>query len=147
MHPAKTQISLGICPVWSESLLCALWVAKDPSFLHADSEDSDQTGRMPSLIWVFAGHRTTLLVLSRGGSVVCLVAVSELPDMLLNFVAEQAGFSQLQRQVISWCGSYKMVDQLDKLMFLSPYAHTSDSLAYVLFISLSTKITKFVSEL
>ena len=25
--------------------LCAQWVAKDPWFLHADSEDSDQTGR------------------------------------------------------------------------------------------------------
>ena len=24
--------------------------SKDPSFLHADSEDSDQTGRMPRLI-------------------------------------------------------------------------------------------------
>ena len=36
---------------WSESSLCAQWVAKDPSFLHADSEDSDQTGRMPRLIW------------------------------------------------------------------------------------------------
>ena len=46
MRPAKTQISLGIRPVWSESSLCAQWVAKDPSFLHADSEDSDQTGRM-----------------------------------------------------------------------------------------------------
>ena len=31
-----------IRPVWSESSLCAQWVAKDPSFLHADSEDSDQ---------------------------------------------------------------------------------------------------------
>ena len=39
VRPAKTQISLGICPVWSESSLCAQWVAKDPSFLHADSED------------------------------------------------------------------------------------------------------------
>ena len=38
-----------------ESLLYAQWVAKDPSFLHADSEDSDHTGRMPRLIWVFAG--------------------------------------------------------------------------------------------
>ena len=54
MRLAKTQISLGIRPVWSESLLCAQWVAKDPSFLHADSEDSDQTGRMPRLICVFA---------------------------------------------------------------------------------------------
>ena len=42
VRPAKTQISLGIRPVWSESLLCTQWVAKDPSFLHADSEDSDQ---------------------------------------------------------------------------------------------------------
>ena len=33
-----------------------LRVAKDPSFLHADSKDSDQTGRMPRLIWVFTGH-------------------------------------------------------------------------------------------
>ena len=46
VHPAKVQISLGIRPVWSESSLCAQWVAKDPIFLHADSEDSDQTGRM-----------------------------------------------------------------------------------------------------
>ena len=39
-----------------QSLRCALiWVAKDPSFLHADSKDSDQTGWMPRLIWVFAG--------------------------------------------------------------------------------------------
>ena len=28
---------------------CAQWVAKDPMSLHADSEDSDQTGRMPRL--------------------------------------------------------------------------------------------------
>ena len=65
VHPAKTQISLGIRPVWSESSLCAQWVAKDlsvrhvtkdPSVCHADSEDSDQTGRMPRLICVFAGR-------------------------------------------------------------------------------------------
>ena len=37
--PAKTQISLGICPVWSESSLWAQWVAKDPMLLHADSKD------------------------------------------------------------------------------------------------------------
>ena len=38
----------------SESLLCVQWVAKNQSFLPADSEDSDQTGRVPRLIWVFA---------------------------------------------------------------------------------------------
>ena len=41
VRPAKTQISLGILPVGSEFSLCAQWVAKDPMFLHADSEDSD----------------------------------------------------------------------------------------------------------
>ena len=62
--PEKTQISLGIRRVWSES---SQWL-KDPSFLHADSEDSDQTGRMPRLIRVFARPTIILLVLSWGGS-------------------------------------------------------------------------------
>ena len=52
----QTQISLGIRPVWSESLLCAQWVAKGSVLLQADSEDSDQTGRMRRLIGVFAGR-------------------------------------------------------------------------------------------
>ena len=42
VRPAKTQISLDNRPVWSESWLCVLWVAKDPSFLQAESENSDQ---------------------------------------------------------------------------------------------------------
>ena len=46
----------------------SLHCAKDPSFLHANSEDSDQTGRMPRLIWVFAGCTLILLVLSCHGS-------------------------------------------------------------------------------
>ena len=36
MRPAKTQISLGIHPVWSESWLYTQWVAKEPSFLNVD---------------------------------------------------------------------------------------------------------------
>ena len=55
LRPVKTQISLGIRPIWSESS-GAQWVAKDSSFLHADSKDSDQTGRTPRLNWVFAGR-------------------------------------------------------------------------------------------
>ena len=39
-----------------QSSLCTQWVAYEPSFLHEDSEDSDQTGRMPRLILVFAGR-------------------------------------------------------------------------------------------
>ena len=56
VRPAKTQLNLGIHPVWSESSLCAQRLAEDLSFLYGDSEDSDQTGRMPKLIWVFAGR-------------------------------------------------------------------------------------------
>ena len=51
-----------------QSSICAQWVAKDPRFLHADSEDSDQTGWMPRLIWVFTGRTAILLVLSCRGS-------------------------------------------------------------------------------
>ena len=55
MHPAKTQISLGIRPIWSESSLSA-WRNLGPLATHwAHSEDSDQTGQRPRLIWVFAG--------------------------------------------------------------------------------------------
>ena len=68
VRPAKTQISLGICPVCSESSLCAQWVAKDPRFLRADREDADQTWRMPRLIWVFAGRTLILLILLCRGS-------------------------------------------------------------------------------
>ena len=67
VRPAKTQLSFGIQLVRSEFSLCAQWKAKDPSFLYVDSEDSDQTGRMPKLISVFAG-RTILLVMSCAGS-------------------------------------------------------------------------------
>ena len=70
VHPVKTQTSLGIRPVWSVSSMCAYWVAKDPSFLHADSKDSAHTGQMPRLIWGFAGRTLILLVLSCRGSFV-----------------------------------------------------------------------------
>ena len=50
------------------SIFAVQLVAKGPSFLHADSEESDQTVRMPRLIWVFAGRTATLLVLSCRGS-------------------------------------------------------------------------------
>ena len=56
VRPAKTRISLGIRPVWSESSLSA-WRKLGSLATHwAHSEDSDQTGRMPRLIWVFAGR-------------------------------------------------------------------------------------------
>ena len=57
--PAKTQISLDIRPVWSESSQCAQWVAEDPMFLHAKSEDWSVSS---------LGAVAILLVLSCGGS-------------------------------------------------------------------------------
>ena len=68
VRPAKTQISLGIRPVWSGSSLSA-WRKLGSLATHwAHSEDSDQTGRKTRLIWFFAGRTTTLLVLSCRGS-------------------------------------------------------------------------------
>ena len=80
VRSAKTQISLGIRPVGSESSLCTQWVAKDPSFLQADRED--QPGRMPRLICVFAGRTVTLLVLSYRGSYFLIRTVSHYEDLL-----------------------------------------------------------------
>ena len=47
---AKTQISLDITSVSQKSSQYAQWVAKGSNFLHADSEDTDQTELMPRLI-------------------------------------------------------------------------------------------------
>ena len=77
VHPAKSQISLGICPVWSESSLCAQWVATDPSFLHADSEDSDQTGGWYVMLNLKRNERS---ILPQLGVVLCS-CVSILDDM------------------------------------------------------------------
>ena len=55
VFPAKTQIGLGIHPVWSEFSL-STWRKLGSLATHrVHSEDSYQTGRMPRLIWVFAG--------------------------------------------------------------------------------------------
>ena len=57
VHPAKIQISLGICPVWSESLLSAWRSFGSLATQRKPSEDCDQTRRMPRLIWVFPGPK------------------------------------------------------------------------------------------
>ena len=61
VRPAKTQVSLVIRPVWSESSLSAWRIIG--SFCYPKSTQKD-SGRMPRLIWVFARRTTTLLVLS-----------------------------------------------------------------------------------
>ena len=63
-----TTNKMSVRPVWSESSLSA-WRKLGSLATHwAHSEDSDQTGRMPRLVWVFAGRTLTLLVLSCRGS-------------------------------------------------------------------------------
>ena len=81
MRPAKTQINLGIRqPGFLASLgswpsLIRAWRKLGSLATHwAHSKDSDQTGRMPRLIWVFAGRTAILLVLSCRGSYVCYAA-------------------------------------------------------------------------
>ena len=48
--------------------MCTQWVAKNPNFLHADSEDSDQPGQSDlSLCWVhthFVGFDMSRLILT-----------------------------------------------------------------------------------
>ena len=62
VHPVKTQISLGIRPVWSESSLSAWRKLGSLATRWAHSEDSDQPGR--SLRWAhshFVGFVTRQL--------------------------------------------------------------------------------------
>ena len=75
VRPAKTQISLGIRLVWSESLLSAWRKVGSLATYWAHSEDTDKTGRMPRLIEVFAGRTFILLVLSCRGSMFTLLFV------------------------------------------------------------------------
>ena len=56
VRPVKTQISLGIHPVWSESSLSAGRKLGSLATHWAHSKNSDQTGWIPRLIWVFAGR-------------------------------------------------------------------------------------------
>ena len=56
LHPTKTQISLRMRAVWSESSLSA-WRDWILGYQNAASEYSDQTARMRRLIWIFAGRR------------------------------------------------------------------------------------------
>ena len=70
--PRDKTNNVAMRPVWSESSLSAWRKLRPVATNWAHSEDTDQTGRLPRLIWVFAGRTATLLVLSRGGSIIFL---------------------------------------------------------------------------
>ena len=111
VRPAKTQISEGIRPVWSENSLSA-WRKLGSIATHwAHSEDSDQTGRMSRLIWVFAGRTVTLLVLSRGGSnklVLCMV-------FIFNHVFFGRSNSKTETGIIWWYLGFRLEEVSDWL--------------------------------
>ena len=66
-----------ICPVWSESLLSA-WRKLGSLATHwAHSEDSDQTGRMPRLIWVFAWRTCHFVVCHEAAQFISLSEYKE----------------------------------------------------------------------
>ena len=64
LRPVKTQIKLGIRPVWSASFLSTWGRLKSLAIIRAHSEASDQTGWSESSL----GAKVILLVLSWGGS-------------------------------------------------------------------------------
>ena len=68
VRPAETQISPGFRPFWSESSVSARRYLGSLATHWAHSDDSDQTGRMPRLIWVFDGRTLILFVLLCRGS-------------------------------------------------------------------------------
>ena len=125
----RRQISLGIRPVRSESSLCIQWIDKDPTFLHADSEDSDQTWGMPrlppSLIRVFAGRTLILLVLSCHGS-------NEPADVKRLLISDHIGkqwrlrrasaFTQSGQSPCCWLSQYRELEEAsDKELYLWPF--------------------------
>ena len=99
VRPAKTQISLGIHPVWPESSLSAWRNIGTLATYWVHSKDSDQTGRMPRLIWVVAGCTVILLVLSWGSSNFCEHYYSDTFNLL----------AHLSRRLTRWAYSIPMV--------------------------------------
>ena len=104
VRPAKTQISLGIRRVWSESSLSAWRKLRSLATHWEHSEDSDQTGRMPRLIWVFAGRPLILLVLSCVGSIV-LAAYNSLGICRVWSESSLSGWRKLRSLATHWAHS------------------------------------------
>ena len=95
-----------------QSSLCTQWVAKDPSFLHADSEDSDQTGLMQRLIslrranmpFCWFCHEVAQIIMK------CNIGIKhgfscinsrQVPWEMLKTEAKGPGFQHLQRDLVN----------------------------------------------
>ena len=87
VRSAKTRISLGIRPVWSESSLSA-WrkLGSIVGYPLSAQQRLCQIGWMPRLIWVFAGRTATLLVLSH---VFINIWMNAIPALVFRFAGWQ----------------------------------------------------------
>ena len=74
--PSEDSDQPGHTPSLIRVFAVCLMGTNDRSFLHVHSKDSDLTGWMPRLIWVFAGRTLILLVLSCRSS--CLLGLEAL---------------------------------------------------------------------
>ena len=111
------------------SLHCVLsrQIYNDPMLLHADSEDSDQTGRMPRLIWVWVCwvHRSICWFCHAAAHIMYLIQTIHSDILLLqkNFhLFQTACNKQNKLQVRHWnrflkklCGSSNMTGPTLKL--------------------------------
>ena len=103
--PVKTQISLGICPVWSETLLSAL--RSIGSTQNAQSENSDQTG----CTGCFVGFVVLLLDHELCKYTVNLVTFTYNLSRSVNLVAFTYNLSRSMTKPLKWCASNEVSDQ------------------------------------
>ena len=92
-----------------QSSLCVLLVATESSFLHANSEDSDQTGRMPRLIWVFAGRKCHFVGFAIRWRISCFIFVSLLRCNLQRFISQ---VRMIPQRNLWFCAYFKATRQL-----------------------------------
>ena len=123
VSPAKTQISLGIHPVWSESSLCTRRVAKDPCFLHVDSEDSDKTGhrliimynKRPLAVRHLDGRRRIYICTAPDSFVNGIWFISTSQSLMKPENSADIDFSLCKARVYVWhCGNIFMIKALQK---------------------------------
>ena len=86
----------------------------------AHSEDSDQTVRMPRLIWVFAGCIVTLLVLLRGGTYVFMenyrkLSFNNLQIPSISVSLQKKKKKKKKKKIPSfWCASFSLILSVEK---------------------------------
>ena len=121
------------------SLTLWIGVAKEPTLLYADSENSDQPARMRGLIWVFAG-RTCLPVhfLQFRLKVRHFLQISDTPEQ---FVGAKSSAAWNDEQVVVYdcqarLSGYKYVAVLDFDEFLVPLMDRSFERMIVGFITI-----------